>query len=159
MDDNNPYDTSLEWTNFYSQPTENVRPYEAVSPHPLTPAYQQEKIRPRPAARRLSKQEALERVRTLKGFIVVATLLGFGTLAALVASQIVATNAVTSPGKFQGSPAMQDSSGPDYHHGSGPSDSDSGGFFNQQGQGQGQGGYGFGQDNNSAGPYSGSHTS
>lgn len=145
MDNNNPYDTSLEWTNFYSQPTENVRPY------PLTPSYQQEKVKPRSAVRRLSKQEALERVQTLKGYIVVATLLGFGALAGLVASQIVATNTVTLPGPSQGSPAMQqDPSGPTYH--SAPS----GGFFNRQGQGQG--GYGFGQNNNS-GPYSGSHTS
>lgn len=147
MDNNNPYDTSLEWTNFYSQPTENVRPY------PLTPSYQQEKVRPRPAVRRLSKQEALERVQTLKGYIVVATLLGFGALAGLVASQIVATNTVAMPGQFQGPPAMQqDPSGPAYN--SAPSNS--GGFFNQQGQGQG--GYGFGQNNNS-GPFSGSHTS
>jgi len=151
MDNNNPYDTSLEWTNFYGQPTENVRPY------PLTPSYQQEKVRPRPAVKRLSKQEALERVQTLKGYIVVATLLGFGTLAGLVASQIVATNTVTLPGRFQGPPAMQqDPSGPAYN--SAPSDSDGGGFFNRHGQGQGQGGYGFGQNNNS-GPYSGSHTS
>jgi hypothetical protein len=149
MDNNNPYDTSLEWTNFYSQPTENVRPY------PLTPAYQQEKVKPRPAVRRLSKQEALERVQTLKGYIVVATLLGFAALAGLVASQIVATNTVTLPGQSQGSPNIQQNpSGPAYN--SAPSNS--GGFFNQQGQGQGQGGYGFGQNNNS-GPYSGSRTS
>lgn len=160
MDNTNPYDTSLEWTNFYSQPTENVRPYEAASSYPLTSSYQQEKIRPMPAVRRLSKQEALERVQTLKGYIVVATLLGFGTLAGLIASQIAATNTVTLPGRFQGPPAMQqDPSGPIYQG----APSDSGGFFNHhgqdQGQGQGQGGgYGFGQNNNS-GPISGSHTS
>src|SRR5450432_3217678 len=147
MDNNNPYDTSLEWTNFYGQPTENVRPY------PLTPSYQQEKIRPRPAVKRLSKQEALERVQTLKGYIVLATLLGFGTLGGLVALQIASTTTVTLPGQFQGPPVVQDPSGPAYN--SGPSDS--GGFFNQ-GQGQGQGGYGFGQNNNSR-PFSGSHTS
>ncbi len=41
MDNNNPYDTSLEWTNFYSQPTENVRPHEAayfISVNPFLPA-------------------------------------------------------------------------------------------------------------------------
>jgi hypothetical protein len=156
--DKNPYDNSVEWTNFYSQPTENVRPYEAAYLHP---SYQQEKIRPMPAVKRLSKQEALERAQTLKGYIVLATLLGFGTLGGLIASQIVATNTITLPGQFQGPPTVHDPYGPVYN--SGPSDSGSGsgsgGFFNQQGPGQGQGGYGFGQGNNNSGPISGSHTS
>lgn len=150
--DDNPYDTPLEWTNFYSQPTENVRPSEGAY---FQPSYQQEKIRPRPEVKRLSKQEALERVQTLKGYIVLATLLGFGTLGGLVASQIVATNTGTL---LQGPPAPQAPSGPERHHRVWSSDSDSGGFFNQQGPGQGQGGYGFGQNNNSQ-PFSGSHTS
>lgn len=153
--DDNPYDTRLEWTNFYSQPTENVRPSEGAYLHP---SYQQEKIRPRLAVKRLSKQEALERVQTLKGYIVLATLLGFGTLGGLVASQIVTTNTVTLPGQLQQQPATQDPSGPEQHHRVWSSNSDSGGFFNQQGPGQGQGGYGFGQNNNSQ-PFSGSHTS
>jgi hypothetical protein len=153
---NNPYDTPVEWMNFHSQQTENVR-QQATQIYPLTPAYQREKIRTAPTpVRRLSKSEALERASYLKGFVVVATLLGFGTLGGLVANQIFTTSSPlnqvqTGPSQQDPSlqaPAQQDPSG----------QSDSGGFFRQHGGG----GYGFGQGNNAgnnSGAFSGSRTS
>ncbi|MBV9713600.1 MAG: hypothetical protein JO011_22100 [Ktedonobacteraceae bacterium] len=146
---NNPYDTSVEWINFHRQQTEDMRQYEATHLYPLTPSYQREKIRPAPTSvRRLSKSEALERVSYLKGFIIGATLLGFGTLGGLVANQMFTTN--TPLNQSQGAPTVQAPSQQDPF----PSwRSDSGGFFKRH-----EGGYGFGQDNNS-GPFSGSHTS
>lgn len=90
---NNPYDTSVEWMNFHGQQTEDIR-QQATHLYPLTPAYQREKIRTAPTTqvRRLSKSEALERLSYLKGFIIVATLLGFGTMGGVVANQIFTTN-------------------------------------------------------------------
>src|SRR5437667_868742 len=107
----NPYDTSLEWTGFHNQQTENIHHYESAQLYPLTPAYQREKVRPAPSPlRRLSKSEALERANYLKGFIMAATLLGFGALGGLVASQIF-TNAPlnqTLVGPSMQAPADQD---------------------------------------------------
>ncbi len=163
---NNPYDTSLQWINFHNQQTEDIHQQEATHIYPLTPAYQREKIRPVPTipVKRLSKIEALERAGYLKGFIMVATLLGFGTLGGLVANQMFST----TPLNQTQTPALQ---GPSVQAPSQqnplPSDSsDSGGFFKHHDRG----GYGFGQGNDSgnnagngsgsnSGAFSGSHTS
>lgn len=159
--DNNPYDTPLEWTNFYNQPTEDVRRYEGAYSYSLTPSYQMEKMKPRPAVssvKRLSKSEALELVSSLKSYIVAATLLGFVTLGGLVANQIFTMSInINQP---QVAPGMQVFPRHAHFREESPypsGSSNSGGFFNQQGQGQG-GGYGFGPGNNSS-PFSGSHTS
>jgi hypothetical protein len=162
----NPYDTSLEWMGFHNQQTENIRQQEAMQRYPFTPAYQREKIRPAPSPRssirRLSKSEALERVSYLKGFIMLATLLGFGTLGGLVANQIFSTTPLLN--QTSGGPAVQGPSvqAPSQQNPfpSSQSDSGSGGFFGHHDGG----GYGFGQNNNSgssgsSGSFSGSHTS
>lgn len=150
----NPYDSSLEWTGFHNQQTENIHRYESAQLYPLTPAYQREKVRPNPAGsppRRLSKSEALERANYLKGFIMAATLLGFGVLGGLVASQLFTNTPLnqTVVGPYMQAPADQD------HFPS--SRSDSGGFFRHHNGG----GYNFGQNNDSgqSGPFSGSRTS
>lgn len=153
----NPYETSLEWMGFHSQQTENMRPYAVIPEYPLTPAYQREKIRPAsPQPRRLSKSEALERAGYLKGCIMLATLLGFGTLGGLVANQIFAATPLnqTSGGPLVQTPSQEDPF---------PSSrSDSGGFFKHHNDDD-DGGYGFGQFNNAgsagqsgSGPFSGS---
>ena len=156
--ENNPYDTSLEWTGLHRQPRENVRRYEGGYSYPLTPSYQMEKIKPRPVAspaRRLSKSEALELVRSLRGYIVVATVLGFATLGGLVANQIFTMG--TNVDQLQSTPGIQ---APFMRSHYPASQSNSGRFFNRHdhGQWQGQGGYRFGQSNISS-PFSGSHTS
>ena|ERR1019366_1064673 len=159
----NPYDTSLEWMGFHNQQTQDIRQQEAMQHYPLTPAYQREKIRPAPSpslARRLSKSEALERVSYLKGFIMLATLLGFGTLGGLVANQIFTTTPLlnqTFGGPVVQGPSVQPVPSQQNPFPSSQSDSGSGGFF---GHHDGRG-YGFGQNNNSgsSGSFSGSHTS
>jgi hypothetical protein len=155
---NNPYDTSLKWVNFHSQQTEDISQYEATHLYPLTPAYQREKIKPAPTGvGRLSKSQALARASYLKGFIIVATLLGFGTLGGLVANQMLST--ITPLDQTQTVPSVQAPSmqAPSQQEPDPSRPSDSGGFFKRHG-----GGYGFGQGNNSgdnSGSFSGSHTS
>jgi hypothetical protein len=93
---------------------------------------------------RMPKARALALARTLKKWLVIASLVSFGTFSGLVAYHQVATAASqTSSGSSQATPASNSSS----------SSQNSNGFFNQQG------GNNFGSGNSSQGSSSGSSVS
>jgi hypothetical protein len=97
--------------------------------------------KPKPPER-MPKAQTLALVRTFKQWLVVASLVGFGTFSGLAAYHQVGTankqSNQTSSGPSQGIPATPSSSN---------------GFFDQQG------GNNFGSSNSSQGPFSGSSTS
>ena|SRR2546421_4423542 len=101
--------------------------------------------KPKPPER-MPKARALALARTLKKWLVIASLVSFGTFSGLVAyHQVSTTNTAnhTSSGSSQATPASTSSS----------SSQNSNGFFNQQG------GNNFGSSNSSQGSSSGSSVS
>lgn len=100
--------------------------------------------KPKPPER-MPKAQALALARTFKHWLVVASLVGFGTFSGLAAYHQVGT------ATRQSDQSNQTSSGPSQGIPTTPSSSN--GFFNQQG------GNNFGSSNASQGPISGSSTS
>jgi hypothetical protein len=144
-----------EYPGYYAQPGY----YTGATQQQVTPPRRQQIVRPsadKPV--RMSKAETLEVADSLKKFLVIASIVGFGALSALAASHVTG---VTSSQAAPSSSSSASSSSPGTQS---PSNSDnsgnSGGFFNsgnQSNQGN-QGGYQFGPGNSQS-PFSGSHTS
>ena len=132
---------------------QHTQPYQPYIEYINTMASQQPGLRPaavqtvqRPAARpaaapmpaRMSKAEALLVIGSLKKWLVVSSVVGFGILGGLVVAH---TTGVTSQTQ-QTTPTNTSTT------------QDNGGFFQQQ-----QGGFGFGNGNSSQSPFSGTRTS
>jgi hypothetical protein len=102
---------------------------------------------PRPKA--LSKQQALSLARRLKRGLIVASIVGFGTLSGLAISHSVGVTASQTP-------ATTPSQSPSAPSGTNNDDGNQGGYFGQQPQQQG--GYGFGSNNSGSGQAPFSHS-
>lgn len=127
------------------------RAYPGYSPSPVPKGRAPQPPRPSAGSERMSKAETLELLSSLKRALVVSSLVAFGVLSGLVATNVVgsSTGASTPSGgdsSSQSAPAQST----DPFHGD-----DSGGFFNQQGGG----GSGFGSGGSGQAPFTGSHTS
>lgn len=105
-----------------------------------------EKLRPAPKAKAMPKAEALALVEKLKNWIIIGSVIGFGTIGGLVINHTVGVTSrqATSSSTQQSVPSSSSSS------------SQSGGFFQQQ---QGQGGNTFGSSSTSQPPVSSSSVS
>jgi|SRR5579883_2047180 len=157
--ENNPYERPfVHWSEQERAGAYPTHTYQTTmaqpSPSGYAPNREQWAHTPRPtnqahAARsapvRLSKEQALARVRALKQYIVAASIICFSIFSSLVIVQMTAS---TTNASAPATPAVQPSS---------PTtpDDGSGGFFNQQQQG----GYDFGSGNSQSAPYTRSHVS
>jgi hypothetical protein len=111
-----------------------------------------EKLRTAPKAKHMPKAEALALVDKLKNWVVIGSVVAFGTIGGLVISHSVGVTSTQAANNNtqQSAPSSSSSS----------SSSQSGGFFQQQQQqGQGQGGNTFGSSSTSQPPVSSSSVS
>jgi hypothetical protein len=110
-----------------------------------------EKLRTAPKAKHMPKAEALALVEKLKNWVVIGSVIAFGTIGGLVINHTVGVTSrqATSSSTQQSVPSSSSSS------------SQAGGFFQQQQQqqGQGQGGNTFGSSSTSQPPVSSSGVS
>lgn len=139
--ENYAYEESLEWV-----PREypiNDDTNLADKPGDVQQRQSGQAARPGNTGSRMSKSEALDLVESLKKSILVAALITFGVLSALVATHVAGSAANnTSPPSPSFDPSQQQDP------------NNSGGFFNQQ---RGGGGYQFGPGGSQ--PSSGTRTS
>lgn len=135
-----------ENTFYYQSPYNQPGPYQSLSrqPRPFPENYggspynqQRQPGQPRRVPP-MPKAQALDLVEKFKRWIVVATLVGFGSLGALILSNIPVSKANgATPASSQSDPNSTVPSS------TSSSNANSGGIFQQQ-----QGGYGFGSGNN-----------